>query len=190
MGNQKSTSTSAEEFGKIFQEHSKAIYDTIKSLIKDPHLRDDLLQDTFIKASGKIDSYTEQGTVRAWLQRIAYNLCIDHFRSECRNPLTFSSSLNQDSLDILDTAVNIDYVIEMNREYSLVKNETVKSIHEAIRCLGSDQKEVILLRYYGNLTYKKIAIVIDASINTVMGRNRYALNHIRKSITAESKQVA
>lgn len=152
------------------------IYTTIYMLVKDKYLAEDIFQETFLKMirTMKAERYSEQGKFLPWATRVAHNLCMDHFRKTKQQvPIT-----TQDGRDILATLIT-------DREQPNDKLET-RQIHESVRQLveklPDEQKEVIALRIYGDLSFKEIAETTGVSINTALGRMRYALINLRRMI--------
>ncbi len=161
---------------ELIRRHKSKIYTSIYLLVKDSYLAEDIFQDTFIKVINtlKAGKYNEEGKFLPWVMRIAHNLVIDHFRKEKRTPVV----TNVDGFDIFD-------VLQFNDESMedrMVKQQTHKDLKDLIHLLPSEQKEVLIMRHYGELSFKDIAEITDVSINTALGRMRYALNNLRKMI--------
>lgn len=157
------------------------IFSTIFYLVKDKHLAEDLFQDVFIKIIDKLrsGSYNEEGKFLHWALRISHNLCVDYFRKEKRNHTT-SGDIN-----------NIFELLEYYSEPADTKIVT-SQIHEKVRVmldsLPDEQKEVIILRHFADLSFKEIAEITNTSINTALGRMRYGLINLRKMME-ENKMV-
>ncbi|MEO8794031.1 MAG: sigma-70 family RNA polymerase sigma factor [Daejeonella sp.] len=161
---------------ELIRRHKSKIYTSIYLLVKDSYLAEDIFQDTFIKVINtlKAGKYNEEGKFLPWVMRIGHNLVIDHFRKEKRTPVV----TNVDGFDIFD-------VLQFNDESmedKMVKQQTHKDLKDLIHLLPSEQKEVLIMRHYGELSFKDIAEITDVSINTALGRMRYALNNLRKMI--------
>jgi RNA polymerase sigma-70 factor (ECF subfamily) len=144
--------------------------------VKDTDLANDIFQETFIKIidtfrSGK---YNEEGKFLQWALRISYNLCIDFFRKNKRRK-TITPSEDFDIFNLINS--NDD-----NEESKMIKNQTYAKVRQLVEALPQEQKEVILLRHYAELSFKEIAELTNVSINTALGRMRYALINIRKMI--------
>jgi RNA polymerase sigma factor (sigma-70 family) len=165
-----------EEAGlvELIRRYQSKIYTSIYLLVKDEYLAEDIFQDTFIKVINtlKAGKYNEEGKFLPWVTRIAHNLVIDHFRREKRAP-TVS---NGDDFDIFEVLGNYDE----SAEDRLVREQTHKDLKTLIQLLPSEQKEVLIMRHFGDLSFKEIADITDVSINTALGRMRYALNNLRK----------
>src|SRR5690606_36762300 len=116
--------------------------------------------------------YNEEGKFLPWVLRIAHNLVIDHHRRERRTPLV----VNSEGFDIFDVL----YVSEENAESRMILEDTHQALRRLIQLLPDEQKEVLIMRHYGEMSFKDIADVTDVSINTALGRMRYALNNLRK----------
>ncbi|HXK81400.1 MAG TPA: sigma-70 family RNA polymerase sigma factor [Bacteroidales bacterium] len=166
----------------LITRHKNKVYTYLMLSVKNPHIADDLFQDTFIKVinSLKAGKYKDEGRFLSWVIRISHNLCIDYFRKE-KNQNTWS---NDDSeIDIF----NSEKFSDKNIEESLVLDQITEDVRNLIEELPDDQKQVVLLRHYGGFSFKEIADQTDVSINTALGRMRYALINMRKII--EEKQI-
>lgn len=164
-------------FQILLTRHKNRIYTSIYMFVKDRDLANDIFQDTFIKIiktfrSGK---YNEEGKFIQWALRISYNLCVDYFRKNKRRKIVSPT----DDFDIF----NIITVSEDNQERRIIKNQTYCKVRQLVEALPKEQKEVILLRHYAELSFKEIAELTSVSINTALGRMRYALINIRKMIS-------
>ena len=161
----------------LINRHKNKVFTYIILIVKNQQLAEDIFQDTFIKVirSLKDGKYRDNGKFVSWVIRIAHNLTIDHFRKE-KQISTFS---NEDyEADIFNSRKLSDGTIED----ILVENQIVSEVKLLIEELPEDQKQVILLRHYGGLSFKEIAEQTGVSINTALGRMRYALINLRKLI--------
>lgn len=167
---------SGDEMGleELVKRHKSKIYTSIYLLVKDSYLAEDIFQDTFIKVIGTLRTgkYNEEGKFLPWVLRIAHNLVIDHFRKDKRTPVI----TNGDGFDIFDVLKFYDESMEER----MVREQTYKDLKMMIHLLPSEQKEVLIMRHYGDLSFKEIAEITNVSINTALGRMRYALNNLRK----------
>jgi RNA polymerase sigma-70 factor (ECF subfamily) len=156
--------------------HERKIYTSIYLLVKDRELSDDIFQDTFIKVINTLRSgnYNEEGKFLSWVLRIAHNLVIDHFRSLKKMPLVHDT----EEYSIFDTLPLMDD----NIEDKIILEQIHKQIRVLIEELPYDQREVVIMRHFGNMSFKEIAEVTNVSINTSLGRMRYALINLRKLI--------
>ncbi|HOS47154.1 MAG TPA: sigma-70 family RNA polymerase sigma factor [Bacteroidia bacterium] len=156
--------------------HERKIYTSIYLLVKDRELSDDIFQDTFIKVINTLRSgnYNEEGKFLSWVLRIAHNLVIDHFRSLKKMPLVHDT----EEYSIFDTLPLMDD----NIEDKIIIDQIHKQIRVLIEELPYDQREVVIMRHFGNMSFKEIAEVTNVSINTSLGRMRYALINLRKLI--------
>jgi RNA polymerase sigma-70 factor (ECF subfamily) len=163
-------------FERLFNRHKDRIYTYIFYIVKNEALADDIFQDTFIKVinSLKRGKYNEQGVFVSWVTRIAHNLTIDYFRKEKKMP-AYSNDANED-YDIF----NSEEFSDENIEDEMVKTHISSEVKKLIQELPEEQREVVLLRHYGELSFKEIAEKTGVSINTALGRMRYALINIRK----------
>jgi RNA polymerase sigma-70 factor (ECF subfamily) len=159
---------------ELIRRYQAKIYTSIYLLVKDEALAEDIFQDTFIKVINtlKAGKYNEEGKFLPWVTRIAHNLVIDHFRREKRTPLVNSG----EDFDIFETLGQYDESIEDR----MVREQTYKDLKSLIYLLPSEQKEVLIMRHFGDLSFKEIADITEVSINTALGRMRYALNNLRK----------
>lgn len=164
---------------ELVSRHKTRIYTSIYLLVKDEYLAEDIFQDTFIKVikTLKAGKYNEEGKFLPWVLRIAHNLVIDHFRKEKRTPII----TNGDGFDIFDVLGIYDESIEDK----MVKQQTYQDLKALIHLLPSEQKEVLIMRHFGELSFKEIADLTQVSINTALGRMRYALNNLRKMMTTK-----
>lgn len=158
------------------------MFSTILFLVKDKYLAEDLFQDTFIKIIDTIrnNRYTEEGKFLPWAIRIAHNLCVDHFRRIKRAPVVKTS----DSHDIFELFNSFEDAADKK----LIQEETQERVRLMLNLLPQEQREVVVLRHYADLSFKEIAEITDSSINTSLGRMRYGLINMRKMLT--EKQIA
>jgi RNA polymerase sigma factor (sigma-70 family) len=159
---------------ELIRRYQAKIYTSIYLLVKDEYLAEDVFQDTFIKVINTLRAgkYNEEGKFLPWVTRIAHNLVIDHFRREKRTPLVSGG----DEFDIFDVLGHYDE----STEDRMVREQTHKDLKALIHLLPAEQKEVLIMRHFGDMSFKEIADVTDVSINTALGRMRYALNNLRK----------
>lgn len=161
----------------LINRHKNKVFTYIVLIVKNQQLAEDIFQDTFIKVirSLKEGKYKDNGKFVSWVIRISHNLTIDHFRKEKQ----ISTYSNEDyEADIFNSRKLSDGTIED----ILVEKQIVHEVKLLIEELPEDQKQVILLRHYGGLSFKEIAEQTDVSINTALGRMRYALINLRKLI--------
>jgi RNA polymerase sigma factor (sigma-70 family) len=163
---------------ELVHRYKSKIYTSIYLLVKDSYLAEDLFQDTFIKVikTLKAGRYNDEGKFLPWAMRIAHNLVIDYYRKEKRTPLI----ANGDGFDIFDVLPFYDE----STEERIIRHQSHKDLRKMIQLLPDDQKEVLIMRHYGEMSFKEIAEVTEVSINTALGRMRYALNNLRKMITS------
>ena len=161
---------------KLIFRHKRKVYAYILMVVKDDQLADDIFQDTFIKVINTIrsGSYKEEGKFIQWVMRIAHNLIIDYFRKAKRIPLVE----NRDDYDIFE---KVRIPVESIEE-RLVTEQIHKDVKKLIDYLPKEQKEVLLMRHYSDMSFKDIAEVTNVSINTALGRMRYALINLRKLV--------
>ena len=162
-------------FEHLIHRHKNKVFAYISLYIRDQALAEDLFQDTFLKViqSVKTGKYYDNGKFISWVMRIAHNLIIDHFR-RVKQMNTISND------DYESDLFNSKKLSEDNVEDNLVKNQIHKDIRMLISKLPDDQREVVILRHYSDMSFKEIANITGVSINTALGRMRYALINIRK----------
>ncbi len=162
---------------KLIELHQSRLYSYIYVMVKDKQLADDIFQDTFVKIINtlKSGSYKDEGKFIQWAMRIAHNLVIDHFRKAKK--VNFAESLRED-YNILDNLRMTDLSIEDE----IVRQQIHRDVKSLLEFLPVEQKEVLFLRCYADLSFKDIAEQTDVSINTALGRMRYALINLRKLI--------
>lgn len=155
--------------------HSK-VFTTIFLIVKDQDVAEDLLQDVFVKVLHTLnsDKYNEEGKFQPWVMRIAHNLAIDHFRKAKRYP----TILLEDGSNLFNSLS----FAEDSSEEQRIKEETMSYVRNLIDELPEAQKEVVIMRHYLDMSFQEIAEQTGVSINTALGRMRYALNHIRKKM--------
>ncbi len=167
---------SEEALSKLINRHQQRIYNFIFSKVFDRDITEDIFQDTFIKVirTLKRGKYNEEGKFLPWVMRIAHNLVIDHFRKNNRMP-KFDNSGDFNIFSVLQDE-------DLNAEKLMVKDQIESDVRELIKELPEDQKEVLVMRIYKDMSFKEIAERTDVSINTALGRMRYALINLRKVI--------
>lgn len=160
---------------ELLRRHKSKIYTSIYLLVKDQYLAEDIFQDAFIKVINTLRSgrYNEEGKFLPWVMRIAHNLVIDYFRREKRAPMITSADGTTDVLNMLQ-------VHEESAEERLLREQTHHDLRALIHLLPDEQKEVLIMRHYADLSFKEIADLTEVSINTALGRMRYALSNLRK----------
>jgi RNA polymerase sigma-70 factor (ECF subfamily) len=160
----------------LLQKHQRKIFSFILMRVRNRILAEDIFQDTFYKVidSLRVGKYNEEGKFLPWVMMIANNLCMDHFRKNKRMPVIVDS----DGKDVL----NMIHFAEESKEDMVIREQTVKQIKDLIELLPAEQKEVLILRHYADLSFKEIAEMTGTNINTALGRMRYALLNLRKMI--------
>lgn len=170
-------------FETLLNRHKDKIYTSIYLFVKDRELAEDIFQDVFIKIikSLKKEKYNHQGKFLQWAMRISYNMCVDHFRKSKRRTKV-SPTETFDIFDILESP-------EDNMEQMIIKNQVHHKIRKIVDRLPDEQREVVILRHYADMSFKEIAQLTHVSINTALGRMRYALINMRKVIEEERIQL-
>ena len=158
----------------LIKRHKSKVFTTIYLIVHDRYLAEDLFQETFIKVvqTFKSDKYNEEGKFLPWVLRIGRNLAIDYFRKAKRTPVITDTAGN-DVLSFIS-------IPEESREDQMMRKENERSIRDLIKQLPEEQREVLIMRHYGDMSFKEIADATGVSINTALGRMRYALNNMRK----------
>jgi len=170
-------------FEQIIKRHKNKVFAYISLYIRDQALAEDIFQDTFMKViqSVKGGKYQDNGKFISWVMRIAHNLIIDHFRR--------IKQMNTVSNDEYDSDLfNSRKLADSTVEDDIIKRQIQKDIRKMISHLPDDQREVVILRHYAGLSFKEIAEITDVSINTALGRMRYALINMRKIM--EEKKIS
>jgi len=169
----------------LINRHRKKIYTYILLVVKDQHLAEDVFQETFIKVikSLKEGRYKDNGRFISWVIRIAHNLMIDHFRKEKQlNTISNDSYEN----DLFNSKKFADKTIEEEIVLDQISKDVRRLVHE----LPDDQREVVILRHYCGMSFKEIAEQTDVSINTALGRMRYALINLRRLIKEKNLSLS
>src|SRR6188768_3702546 len=162
--------------------HKDKLYTSIFFLVKDKYLAEDIFQDVFIRIIDTIRGgrYTEEGKFLPWAMRIAHNLCVDHFRKVKRTP-TIRNSEDRDIFEVLNFT-------EDGVDRKMMQRQSHDRVRQMLDLLPADQREVIILRHYAEMSFKEIAAMTNCSINTALGRMRYGLINLRKLMM--QKQIA
>ncbi|QCR24366.1 RNA polymerase sigma factor [Pontibacter sp. SGAir0037] len=163
-------------FEQLVNRHKNKVYTTILLIVKDSYTAEDLLQDAFIKAVHTMKSgrYNEEGKFSSWICRIAHNLAIDYFRKEKRSPMITL----EDGSNVFN---NLSFA-EDSAESLQIKEDTFARLRELIQTLPQSQREVLMMRHYADMSFQEIAEATGVSINTALGRMRYALINLRKKM--------
>ena len=162
--------------------HKDKLYTSILFLVKDKYLAEDIFQEVFIRIIDTMRGgrYTEEGKFLPWAQRIAHNLCVDHFRKVKRTP-TIRNSEEKDVFEVLNFS-------EDGADVVMMKKQSHDRVRNMLDMLPEDQREVIILRHFADLSFKEIASMTNCSTNTALGRMRYGLINLRKMMA--QKQIA
>lgn len=167
---------SVAAFDLLVDRYKNRVFTTIFLIVKDQEIAEDLLQDVFVKVIQTLnsDKYQEEGKFQPWLMRIAHNLAIDHFRKAKRYP----TIIMEDGSNVFNSIQFAEDSIEDLK----VKEETLEMVKRMIEELPETQKEVLIMRHYLDMSFQEIADQTGVSINTALGRMRYALIHLRKKM--------
>ena len=166
-----------ETLSVLVERHKNKIFTSIYLLVKDKYLAEDIFQDVFIKIIDTLKNkrYTEEGKFLPWALRIAHNLCVDYFRKVKRTP-AIKTSDDQDIFEVIN-------VSQEAPDQKLMRGESHEKVRRMLDLLPEEQREIIVLRHYANLSFKEIAGITNCSINTALGRMRYGLINLRKMMT-------
>ncbi|MEO6253332.1 MAG: sigma-70 family RNA polymerase sigma factor [Ferruginibacter sp.] len=172
----------ANALATIVMRYKDKIYTSIYLLVKDKYLTEDIFQDVFIRIIDTLKGgrYTDEGKFLPWAMRIAHNMCVDHFRKVKRTP-TIKTSDDRDIFEVLNFS-------EPGADHKMMNGQSHDKVRKMVDLLPEDQREVIILRHYADLSFKEIADLTNCSINTALGRMRYGLINLRKMMT--EKQIA
>ncbi|MHA8076127.1 RNA polymerase sigma factor [Aquirufa sp. TARAVU-A1A] len=166
-------------FETLVKRSKSKVYTTIYLIVKDRYIAEDLMQEAYIKAIDVIKSgrYNEEGKFLPWILRISYNMAIDHFRKDKRYPTIVLEDGSKvfNSFDFAEDSV----------EEQQMKADQVENIREMIKKLPDEQREVLVMRHYEDLSFQEIADQTGVSINTALGRMRYALINLRKMLNKQ-----
>jgi RNA polymerase sigma-70 factor (ECF subfamily) len=154
--------------------HKSRIYSYVQQMVRDRELANDIFQSVFLKALETLNGgrYQEEGKFLPWLMRIAHNQCIDHFRRDKRMPM-LNSTDERDVFEYLDLR-------EENAQDRMMRRQTYETMRKMVAHLPEEQREVLVMRIYGDLSFREIADATGVSINTALGRMRYALANLRR----------
>jgi RNA polymerase sigma factor (sigma-70 family) len=172
----------ANALSTLVMRYKEKIFTSIYLLVKDRYLAEDIFQEVFIKVIDTLRAgkYTDEGKFLPWAMRIAHNMCVDHFRKVKRTP-TIKTSDDKDIFEVLN-------FFEPGADQKLMATQSHDRVRRLVDMLPEDQREVIILRHYADLSFKEISDLTNCSINTALGRMRYGLINLRKMMT--EKQIA
>ena len=172
-------------FDVLLNRYKNSVHSYIYYIARDKDLTEDIFQETFVKAIVTIKQgrYSETGKFKAWIMRIAHNLIIDNFRQE-RNENTISN----DEVDV--DLFNDISLCDGNAEDEMVQNQVFADVRKLVRHLPDNQREVLEMRYYQDMSFKEIAEVTGVSINTALGRMRYAILNMRRLAEENRMELA
>lgn len=172
----------AEALSTLINRYKEKIYTSIYLLVKDKYLAEDIFQDSFIRIIDTLKGgkYTDEGKFLPWAMRIAHNLCVDHFRKVKRSP-SIKTSDDRDIFEVINFS-------EPGADQRMMQGQSHHKVRKMLELLPEDQREVIIMRHYADLSFKEIAALTQCSINTALGRMRYGLINLRKMMV--EKQIA
>jgi RNA polymerase sigma factor (sigma-70 family) len=172
----------ADALATLIMRYKDKVYTSIYLLVKDKYLAEDIFQDVFIRVIDTLKGgrYTDEGKFLPWAMRIAHNMCVDHFRKVKRSP-SIKTSDDRDIFEVLNFS-------EAGADHRMMQGQSHDRVRRMVDMLPEDQREVIIMRHYADLSFKEIADLTKCSINTALGRMRYGLINLRKMMT--EKQIA
>ncbi len=161
-------------FEVLLTRHKTKIYTSIFLFTRDSEMAEDIFQEVFIKIIDTLrkGKYNHEGKFLQWAMRISYNLCVDQFRRSKRN----TQVSKNDNFDVFSVIQSNDE----NMEQTLIKDQGTRKIQELVNQLPAEQREVVILRHYADMSFKEISLLTRVSINTALGRMRYALINLRR----------
>ncbi|MFN3343302.1 MAG: RNA polymerase sigma factor [Flavobacteriales bacterium] len=164
-------------FETLMSRHSDRVYSYIRYMVKDSQLAEDIFQDAFVKVIHTLKSgkYNEEGKFLPWVMRISHNLIIDTFRKNAKMPTVEPRDEDHDIFANLR-------VYDQNVQDLMINDQILKDVRMLIDYLPDEQKEVVMMRHYSDMSFKEIAEATNVSINTALGRMRYALINLRKMV--------
>ncbi|MBC7382381.1 MAG: sigma-70 family RNA polymerase sigma factor [Bacteroidia bacterium] len=177
---QSGTQTALEE---LIKRHKRSIFSAIYLLVRDRPLAEDIFQETFIKIihTLRTGNYNEEGKFAGWAVRVGRNLTIDYIRKMKRD-VTITDSEGNGIFDYL-------VIAEESNEDKIIKNQSENQLKSLIKLLPEEQREVLIMRHWGDMSFKEISDKTGVSINTALGRMRYALSNLRKMMVTKGVQI-
>ena len=165
-----------EAFNVLLDRYESKVFSYITYIVRNREVAEDLFQDTFMRVVATIKSgkYAEQQKFSAWLMRITHNILVDHFR-HLKNEKNISNDENE-----IDLFNDIKLADENNIEAQIINTQNLNGLQQIIKMLPDNQQEIIHLRYFQDMSFKEIAVILNCSINTALGRTRYALINLKK----------
>jgi len=171
-------------FETLLNRHKTKIYTSIYLFTRDSEAAEDIFQEVFIKIIDTLrkGNYNHEGKFLQWAMRIAYNMCVDQFRRSKRNAHVSAG----ESFDVFSIIPSHDD----NMEQSMIKEQRTNHIKSLVDQLPDEQREVVILRHYADMSFKEISMLTRVSINTALGRMRYALINLRRMMEETNKQYS
>ena len=165
-----------QAFDELLARNQQKLFDYIMFMVHDQEQANDIFQDTFVKIITKLQQgrYTDSGKFSYWINRIAHNIIMDHYRTQ-RSERIIEPNADNDLSNL-----GGQEVIVQNREMQMVQHQILKDVRHMMDCLPTTQREVVYMRMYQDLSFKEIAEITGVSINTALGRMRYALLNLRR----------
>lgn len=175
-----------EAFNVLLNRYESKVFSYISYIVRNNDVAEDLFQDTFMRvvATLKNGKYAEQQKFSAWLMRITHNILVDYFR-QVNNEKNISNDENE-----IDLFNDIKLADENNVETQIIQTQNLSGLQQIIKMLPDNQQQIINLRFYQDMSFKDIAVMLNCSINTALGRTRYALINLRKLAIAHNISLA
>lgn len=175
-----------EAFNVLLNRYESKVFSYISYIVRNNDVAEDLFQDTFMRviATLKNGKYAEQQKFSAWLMRITHNILVDYFR-QMNNEKNISNDENE-----IDLFNDIKLADENNVETQIIQTQNLSGLQQIIKMLPDNQQQIINLRFYQDMSFKDIAVMLNCSINTALGRTRYALINLRKLAIAHNISLA
>ena len=164
-------------FDRLYKKYEKPLFTYILKYTHNRETAEDIFQKTWFKVIRGLKNYTEKGSFGSWLFGIAHNNCIDYYRKRSKKEI--DDNISEKGMDSLENDIALD------PENQFIKQEGVIRLKKAIQALPDEQKQVVLLRLYADLTFKEIAERCECSLNTVLGRMHYAVGNLKKNVSKE-----
>ncbi len=175
-------------FEQLLNRHKNKIFSYILLTVKQRDVAEDIFQDVFVKVINTMNkgSYKEEGKFLPWVMRIAHNIVMDYFRNGKKMQFVDNPDNDEDDVDVFKLLVNDD----KNAEEKLIEQQSERELRAMVHSLPLEQKEVLLMRHYGKMSFKEIAEMTNVNINTALGRMRYALINLRSMMEQKESRAA
>ena len=175
-------------FEQLLKRHKNKIFSDLLLTVKQRDVAEDIFQDVFVKVINTMNkgSYKEEGKFLPWVMQIAHNIVMDYFRNGKKMQFVDNAENEEEDIDIFRLLVND----EKNAEEKIIGDEIDKEIRAMVNNLADEQKEVVLMRHYGKMSFKEISELTNVNINTCLGRMRYAITNLRNMMEERKSRLA